>query len=98
MEWEDDLEDELEEEEPDLRISKIDANKNLEIAGTLVDEPEDQISIAKNENLLLNDVVHRMIMEVIQETKIPFKLGKPSILNRLIYRIKASLNLPSSLA
>ena len=80
MEWEDDLEDELEEEEPDLRISKIDANKNLEIAGTLVDEPEDQISIAKNENLLLNDVVHRMIMEVIQETKIPFKLGKPSIL------------------
>ena len=28
--------DELEEEEPDLRISKLDANKNLEIAGTLV--------------------------------------------------------------
>ena len=54
MEWEDNVEilDELEEEEPDLRISKLDANKNLEIAGTLVDEPEDHTSIAKNENLL----------------------------------------------
>ena len=81
MDWEDqdDVPDEV--EEPVLRISKLEADKNLELAGSLVDDPEDQISIAKNECLLLNDAVHQMIMEVVDDTKIPFKLGKPSFLN-----------------
>ena len=68
-------EGEQDEQKP-LRIMKIEAVKNHEVAGTLVDEPEDQISVAKYEALILNDKVHRMIMEVLDENKIPFKLGK----------------------
>ena len=80
MDWEEEVSeelwgDEVEEEEPALSISKFEADKNLEIAGSLVDDPEDQISVARNESLLLNDNVHQMIMEVVEETKIPFKLA-----------------------
>ena len=82
MEWEDDeieevpaLENEEETEDP-FPISKAEADKNLDMAGTLVDDPKDQISAAKYETLLLNDQVHMMIMDVLQEAKIPFKLAE----------------------
>ena len=57
-----------------LMISKEKANRNYKIAGTLVDEPPDEISLAKHEHLL-NDALHGLIMEVLQETKLPFKLA-----------------------
>ena len=64
--------------EEQLMISKPEADKNLEVAGSLVDDPVDQISVTQYESLLLNDKVHLMIMEVIEESRIPFTLGKLS--------------------
>ena len=57
-----------------LSISKEEADRNYDIAGTLVDEPEDQISLQDHPHLL-NDDVHLLIQEVLEETKIPFKLA-----------------------
>ena len=76
MNWE--TSDSEEEKEPEtevgLMISKEQADKNYDIANTLVDEPPDEISLAKHEHLL-NDALHGLIMEVLQENKIPFKLA-----------------------
>ena len=63
-----------------LAISKEDAEKNYNLAGTLVDEPQDEISIAKYENLL-RDSVHFVIMEVLQETGLSFKLADFQLLS-----------------
>ena len=57
-----------------LMISKDDADNNYELAGTLVDEPPDEISISKHEHLL-NDPIHILILEVMHETKIGFRLS-----------------------
>ena len=57
-----------------LMISKEDADRNYDLAGTLVDEPEDEIALAKYEHLL-SDRVHLLIFEVLHEAKISFKLA-----------------------
>jgi hypothetical protein len=57
-----------------LMISKDDAEKNYELAGTLVDEPPDEISISMHEHLL-NDPIHVLILEVMHETKIGYRLS-----------------------
>ena len=57
-----------------LFISKEEADKNYEIAGSLVDDPADEISLAHHSHLL-NDDVHLLILEVLEETKIQFKLA-----------------------
>ena len=66
--------------EPCLMISKEDGDRNYHLAGTLVDEPADEISIAKHE-LLLNDTIHPLILEVLQETGIRFKLADFQLLS-----------------
>ena len=58
----------------DLMISKADSDRNYDLAGTLVDEPEDEISISKHEHLL-SDTVHLLILEILEETGISFKLS-----------------------
>ena len=57
-----------------LMISKEDADRNYEMAGTQVDEPEDEIALAKYEHLL-SDTVHLLLCEVLHENKISFKLA-----------------------
>ena len=77
MDWQksedEDAEDEVE-VETGLMISKEKADRNYELAGTLVDEPEDEISISKYKHLL-TDSVHHVIMQVLQETEIRFQLA-----------------------
>ena len=55
MDWESDSEDD--EFETGLTITREAAEVNYQIAGTLVDEPPDEISIANHEHLL-SDAVH----------------------------------------
>ena len=57
-----------------LMITKEDAERNYQLAGTLVDEPPDEINIAKHAHLL-KDTIHAFIMEVLQEANIKFKLA-----------------------
>ena len=69
--------------ELDLEISENQADYNYMLAGTEIPEPPDEISIAKYQHFMLNDQVHRSVMEVLSETNIRFKLadfqlGKPS--------------------
>ena len=101
MEWDDDeieevpaIENEEETEDP-FPISKAEADKNLDMAGTLVDETKDQISAAKYETLLLNDQVHSMIMDVLQEAKIPFKLAEFQLISLHVIGNQKSLILIS---
>ena len=101
MEWEDDeieevpaIENEEETEDP-FPISKAEADKNLDMAGTLVAETKDQISAAKYETLLLNDQVHSMIMDVLQEAKIPFKLAEFQLISLHVIGNQKSLILIS---
>ena len=78
----------------DLQISKEDANRNYEIAGTLVDEPEDEISIAKYEHLLKDDI-HLLIMEVLQETNLGFSIADFQMLSLHVLGSKQHLVLIS---
>ena len=57
-----------------LMITKEAAENNHQIAGTLVDEQPDEISIAKH-GALLSDNAHALIMEVLAEAQISFKLS-----------------------
>ena len=58
-----------------LDITQAEADANYDLAGGEVEEPPDQISIVKHQQLLLNDKVHRHIMEVLEEMKITFQLA-----------------------
>ena len=100
MDWEDDEIEEVpamdsKETEDPFPISKVEADKNFGMAGTLVDDPKDQISAAKYEALLLNDEVHTMIMNVLQEAKIPFKLSEFQLISLHVIGNKKNLILIS---
>jgi hypothetical protein len=79
MDWESDCEEEAE-DESGLMITKEEAAKNYQLAGTLVDEPPDEIAIAKHENLL-NDTVHVLILEVLKDAQITYKLADFQLLS-----------------
>ena len=57
-----------------LTITKETADHNYALAGTLVKEQPDELSLEKYQHLL-SDKVHNMIMEVIEETKLSFELA-----------------------
>ena len=69
------VEDNTDEQIYKLGITKVEADANYDMAGTEVDEPPDQISVEKHQQLLLNDKVHRYIMEVLKEMKVTFQLA-----------------------
>ena len=58
-----------------LSISQAEADKNYNMAGSEVPEPPDQINVMRYQHLMLNDTVHSAIMEVLDETRIKFKLA-----------------------
>ena len=93
MDW-GDSDSEEEEADSGLMISKKDAESNCLMAGTLVDEPPDEISIAKYQHLL-SDTIHLLIMEVLQEAKITFKLADFQLLSLHMLGNKRSLILIS---
>ena len=74
MESDSGSEEESEVSQSGLMISKEAADKNYELAGMLVDEAPDEISIAKHEELL-SDTTHVLIMEVLAEAQISFNLS-----------------------
>ena len=77
----DDSLEELEESEfIDLQISSQTAKMNYAMAGQVVPEAEDQISIAAHCHLL-NDRVHIYIQDVLQEVKLPYKLSDFQLLS-----------------
>ena len=63
-----------------LSISKEEADRNYDIAGTEVDEPNDEISLEHHPHLL-NDDVHQLILEVLEDTKLSFKLADFQLLS-----------------
>ena len=77
-----------------LMISKEDAELNYSLAGTLVDEPPDELSLDKFGHLL-NDEVHSKIMEVLDETKVNFKLADFQMLSLHVVGSKKNLVLIS---
>ena len=77
-----------------LKIDKEEADKNYSEAGTLVEEPKDEISLTKYKHLL-NDAVHGMIMEVLEETKLPFNLSDFQLLSLHVLGSKQNLVLIS---
>ena len=77
-----------------LMISKEEADKNYLLAGTSVDEPPDQINLAKYEHLL-HDTVHAQIMEILEETKITFKLADFQLLSLHVLGNRSNLILIS---
>ena len=85
MEWQNsDSEKSDSEDEKDLHyglmITKEDADRNYQMAGTVVDEPGDEINLAKHEHLL-KDTIHTFIMEVLREAGIRFKLADFQLLS-----------------
>ena len=96
MNWKtsDSEEEETEPAETGLMISKEKAGHNYEIAGTIVDEPPDDISLVNHE-YLLNDAVHLLIMEVLEETKLNFKLADFQMLSLHVLGSKRNLVLIS---
>ena len=58
----------------ELDISKAEADANYNMAGDEVEEQADQISLSRYQHLL-SDKVHNAIMEVLEETKIKFRLA-----------------------
>ena len=77
-----------------LMITREAAERNYQIAGTLVDEPPDEISISNNEHLL-NDTVHAHIMEVLQQAKVTYKLADFQLLSLHVLGSKKNLILIS---
>ena len=73
--FEEETEDDIEENgSTELAISKAAADKNYYEARQLVDEDTDQINL-KLYRHLLTDSVHINLMEVLEETKLPFQLA-----------------------
>ena len=91
MNFESDSEEEI---ESGLMITQKEADKNYELAGTLVDEPPDEIALAKHESLL-NDHIHVLIMEVLKEANIGFKLADFQLLSLHVLGSKKHLILIS---
>ena len=79
----------------DLDISEAKAEYNYNMAGTEVPEPPDQISVEKYQNLILNDVVHQKIMEVLSETNLSFKLADFQLISLHVLGNKRNLILVS---
>ena len=77
-----------------LKIDKEKAEQNYSEAGTLVDEPNDEISLEKYQHLLC-DPVHGKIMEVLHETKLPFNLSDFQLLSLHVLGSKRNLMLIS---
>ena len=77
-----------------LKIDKEKAEKNYSEAGTLVDEPHDEISLEKYQHLL-SDPVHEKIMEVLHETKLSFNLSDFQLLSLHVLGSKQNLMLIS---
>ena len=77
-----------------LSISKERADYNYQLAGTIVDEPPDQISIDEHKHLL-NDRVHHLILEVLEEAQITFKLADFQLLSLQLLGSKRSVILIS---
>ena len=57
-----------------ISISKEIADENYEIAGTIIGEEIDQISLTKHQHLL-SDKVHLALQEVLEEVRLPFELA-----------------------
>ena len=91
MEYDSESDDET---ETGLMISERDAENNYQRAGTQVDEPPDEISIAKHETLL-NDKAHLLIMEVLDEAHIGYKLADFQLLSLHVLGSKKHLILIS---
>ena len=79
----------------DLAISQAKADFNYMMAGGEVEEPPDDISIAKYQHLMLNDAVHMKIMEVLDDTKIKFKLSDFQLISLHVLGSKRNLILVS---
>ena len=77
-----------------LNIEQEEADQNYVEAGTLVDEPEDEISLTKY-HYLLKDEIHSKIMEVLEETNLPFKLADFQLLSLHVLGSKQNLVLLS---
>ena len=77
-----------------LNIEQEEADQNYVEAGTLVDEPEDEISLTKYHHLL-KDEIHSKIMEVLEETNVPFKLADFQLLSLHVLGSKQNLVLLS---
>ena len=75
-------------------MSDSDSDQNYVEAGTLVDEPEDEISLTKYHHLL-KDEIHSKIMEVLEETNLPFKLADFQLLSLHVLGSKQNLVLLS---
>ena len=89
------LEDSEDEPEYELGISKADADANYLLAGSEVDEPIDQISVVKYQQLMLNDHVHQAILEVLEEKQIQFKLADFQMIREGLHKILSlGLNIP----
>ena len=58
-----------------LDISNEKADKNYEVAGSVVNEPSDEISCLKYRHLMLNDKVHFALQETIHEVGLNFQLA-----------------------
>ena len=87
-------EDEMELQQSGLMVTKEDAERNYQLAGTLVDEPPDEINFAKHGHLL-KDTVHALILEVLQEKEIKFKLADFQMLSLHVLGSKKNLILIS---
>ena len=77
-----------------LMISKREADENYSLAGSLVDEPPDELNLVKYE-CLLSDNVHKLIMEVLNETKLGFQLADFQMLSLHVLGSKKNLILIS---
>ena len=91
MDFESDSEDEF---VSGLEITQEEADKNYQLAGTLVDEPPDEITLTKHESLL-SDTIHVLIMEVLEEANIGFKLADFQLLSLHVLGSKSHLILLS---
>ena len=91
MDFESDSEDEF---VSGLEITQEEADKNYQLAGTLVDEPPDEITLTKHESLL-SDTIHVLIMEVLEEANIVFKLADFQLLSLHVLGSKSHLILLS---
>ena len=79
---------------PGQMISKDAADQNYLLAGNLVAEPPDEISLMKYGHLLKDDV-HGKIMEVLEETRIQFPLSDFQLLSLHVLGSKRNLMLIS---
>ena len=80
--------------DPGQMISQGVADQNYLLAGSLVDEPPDEISLVKYGHFL-SDKIHGKIMEVLEETKIQFCLSDFQLLSLHVLGSKKNLILIS---